>query len=123
VTQRGSDWDALGGVTAAFNRQVKEERMPKRVDANQAEIVRALRAIGATVQPRHDVGKGCPELLVGFRGENFCLEVKDGAKPRSRQALTEDEEQWEERWQGQYRVVRTVEEALRAVGATEEAGE
>lgn len=45
--------------------------MAKRTDGNQAEIVRALRSAGATVQTLHTVGKGCPDLVVGFRGNNY----------------------------------------------------
>lgn len=95
-------------------------RRAAKVDANHVEIVRALRDIGAGVQSLAAIGKGCPDLLVGFRGQNFCLEVKDGAKPASAQALTPDEERWEENWPGQYHVVRTVDEALRIVGVLAE---
>jgi hypothetical protein len=91
-------------------------RRNARVDSNHNEIVRALRDIGASVQRMATLGKGAPDLLVGFRGLNFCLEVKDGAKPRSAQALTPDEERWEESWVGQYKVVRSVDEALAAIG-------
>ena len=38
-----------------------------RVDANQPEIVKALRGVGATVQHLHKVGQGCPDLMVGWR--------------------------------------------------------
>ncbi len=89
---------------------------PKRVDRNQPEIVAALRSVGASVQTLHEVGRGCPDLLVGIRGQCFVLEVKDGLQPPSRQALTPDEERWEELWQGQYAVVRSVDEALAAIG-------
>ena len=47
-------------------------RRAARVDRNQAEIVVALRAGGASVQPLHAVGKGVPDLLVGWRGKIFC---------------------------------------------------
>ena len=40
-------------------------RRAARTDANQAEIVAALRGVGASVQPLHAVGQGCPDLLVG----------------------------------------------------------
>ena len=50
--------------------------MPKRVDMNQPEIVADLRGIGATVQHLHMVGKGCPDILVGFRGNNWLFEIK-----------------------------------------------
>ena len=38
--------------------------MPKRVDANQRTIVRALRSLGFSVLHLHAVGRGCPDLLV-----------------------------------------------------------
>ena len=51
-------------------------RTAAKVDANQKEIVAALRRIGATVQCLHMVGHGCPDLLVGWHGENILMEVK-----------------------------------------------
>lgn len=92
-------------------------RYARRVDANQEEIIRALRQSGATVQPLHMVGDGCPDLAVGLRGLNFFLEVKDGAKPPSARQLTRDERAWHEGWRGSVVVVSSVDEALRAVGA------
>ena len=59
------------------------------VDANQAEIVKALRKVGATVQPLHRVGQGCPDLAVGHGGVNHMIEVKDGSKPPSARGLTD----------------------------------
>lgn len=50
--------------------------MPKRVDANQRSIVADLRAIGATVEDLHEVGDGCPDIAVGFRGQNYLFEIK-----------------------------------------------
>ena len=86
--------------------------MPKRTDHNQAEIVEALRQIGATVQDLHNVGEGCPDLLVGANGRNYLLEVKNGARAR----LNSREAQWHQGWSGQVVVVRTVDEALQAIG-------
>lgn len=90
----------------------------RKVDANQAAITAALRRVGASVQPLHTVGQGCPDLLVGYRGVNSVLEVKDGTKPPSAQKLTPDEANWHARWRGQVTIVRTVDEALTAIGAT-----
>jgi hypothetical protein len=87
-----------------------------RVDANQKEIVRALRAVGATVQSLADVGRGCPDLLVGFRATNYLLEVKDGSKPPSARTLTTDEDKWFVKWYGTARVVYSVRDALLAIG-------
>ena len=88
-----------------------------KVDANQSAIVDALRAVGATVQPLHTVGKGCPDLLVGWRGVNTLIEVKDGAKPPSARALTADQVEWHGGWKGRVAVANTVAEALAAIGA------
>jgi hypothetical protein len=90
-------------------------RRAAKVDANQADIVAALRKIGASVQPLHSVGQGCPDLLVGWRGMNTVLEVKDGKKPPSARKLTTDQVIWHEGWRGQVAVVETVEQAILAV--------
>lgn len=90
-------------------------RRAAKIDANQPEVVSALRGIGATVQPLHSVGKGCPDLLVGFRGRNVLLEVKDGSLPPSARKLTEDQDEWHAGWKGAVSVVRSAEEAIAAV--------
>jgi len=87
-----------------------------RVDANQAEIVDALRKVGCTVQPLHAVGQGVPDLLVGYRGNNVLIEVKDGSKPPSARKLTPDQVKWHGDWRGHVAVVSTVAEAIAAVG-------
>ena len=90
-------------------------RRAAKTDDNQAEIVAALRKIGATVQPLHAIGQGCPDILVGWRGMNTILEIKDGKKPPSARKLTEDQEKWHAAWRGQVTVVETVEQAIEAV--------
>jgi hypothetical protein len=91
--------------------------MPKRIDANQPQITAALRRVGATVEFLHTLGHGVPDLLVGFRGHNYVLEVKDGAKPAHARKLTPDETKWHDAWRGQKAVVETVNQALEAIGA------
>lgn len=88
--------------------------MAKRTDHNQSEIVQALRAAGATVESLHEVGRGVPDLMVGFRGDTFLFEVKG---PRGR--LNALQVAWHGQWAGQVCVVRSAEEALRVVGAVE----
>lgn len=90
-------------------------RRAANIDANQPEIVEYLRSLGMSVCLLHTVGKGVPDLLVGFRGRNVLLEVKDGEKPPSRRRLTEDESDWHTKWAGQVDVVETKEEAERVV--------
>lgn len=87
------------------------------VDANQEGIVAVLRKVGASVQPLHTVGGGCPDLLVGYQGENHVLEVKDGAKRPSDRRLTPQQVEWHAGWRGPVHVVTSVDEALAAIGA------
>ena len=83
-----------------------------RVDRNQVEIMKALRAMGASVQPLHTVGSGCPDLLVGFKGINRLIEIKDGSKPPSARKLTPDQEIWHWGWRGSVHVVNSIDEAI-----------
>ena len=89
---------------------------PKRVDGNQADVVKWLRKNGATVQQTSDLGDGCPDLLVGYRGKNFLLELKDDAQPVRFRKLTPDEKKWHARWKGSVVVVENALEACKAVG-------
>jgi hypothetical protein len=91
-------------------------RRAAKVDANHGAIVDALRRAGATVQSLAGVGKGCPDLLVGHRGRNWLMEVKDPAKPPSARELTPDQKVWTVTWGGQVAVVETIEDALAVVG-------
>jgi hypothetical protein len=93
-------------------------RVAARIDENQPSIVERLRDVGASVEPIHMLGKGRPDLIVGFRGQTFLLEVKDGRKPPSKQKLTDDEAAWHAKWNGHVAVVTDVEGALRVIGAT-----
>ena len=76
-----------------------------KIDANQQQVVSALRGAGCMVDSLASVGNGVPDLLVGYRAKNgerklWIVEVKDGAKPKSRQALTPAQEQWHAAWSG-----------------------
>jgi hypothetical protein len=75
-------------------------RRAAKIDANQEQIVSALRAAGATVQSLATVGNGCPDLLVGFNRQTLLMEIKDGKKVPSARKLTEDQVTWHGRWNG-----------------------
>lgn len=87
-------------------------RRAAKVDGNQAEIVAALRKVGATVQPLHTVGQGCVDLLVGYRASNFLIECK-----LPKEGLNVMQRVWFEGWKGQACVAHSAEEALRSIGA------
>lgn len=90
-------------------------RRAAKVDDNQRDVVDALRRVGCSVQSLASAGCGVPDLLVGFRGRNLLLEIKDGSKSPSRRTLTTDQEQWHGSWRGQVRVVESVEQAIEIV--------
>lgn len=82
-----------------------------KVDGNHAQIVRSLRQAGASVQSMARLGQGAPDLLVGFQGQNWVMEVKaEKGLVRAFQAA------WMSNWRGHVVVVRSVDEALAAIG-------
>lgn len=91
-------------------------RTRARVDVNHAEVVQALQAIGCSVQSLAATGKGCPDLLVGYRASNVLLEVKT-----SRGTLTDQQRMWAMAWRGApVYVVRSSDEAVAVVRETEQ---
>ena len=90
-------------------------RRAARTDNNQSEIVKALRQVGMSVQVLSAVGKGCPDLLVGWRGTNYLCEIKDGAKVPSARPLTLDQQRWIFEWAGVVIVATSVEDAIRQI--------
>ncbi len=87
-------------------------RRATRRDANEADIVDALRAAGCNVE-RLDQPV---DLLVGRAGVNYLLEVKDGTRRPSERKLTDEQEEFFKVWRGQVLKVESPEDALRAVG-------
>ena len=84
-------------------------RRAARTDANKAAIVAALRSRGASV---YDL-KAPVDLLVGLNGKTRLVEIKDGAKPPSRQAYTPAQVAFMALWTGEpVETVRSVAEAL-----------
>lgn len=93
-------------------------RRDGRIDANQPEIVQALRDVGASVAITSMVGSGFPDIVVGYRGENYLIEIKDGSKTPSKRKLTTDEQEWHDLWRGTIHIANSVNEVLTIIGAT-----
>ncbi|MGB3205449.1 MAG: hypothetical protein WBB28_10705 [Crinalium sp.] len=83
-----------------------------RTDANQRQIVEALRSLGCSVQHLHVIGRGCPDAIVGHAGVNYLIEIKDSSQPPSKRRLTPDEVEWHQNWRGKVDVVCSIEEAI-----------
>ena len=78
-------------------------RRAAKIDGNQAEIVKALRAIpGVMVATRHD------DILVGFGGQTFWYEIKKSAKAE----VKPGQEMLRQTWQGHYAIVTSAEEII-----------
>jgi hypothetical protein len=99
-------------------------RRRARVDQNQAEIVRGLRATGCTVVSLATLGRGAPDVLCGYRGTTYLLEIKrpdlrDHAPDNLRETVRlREQAEWRAKWRGgPVHVVYSVDEALAAVGA------
>lgn len=88
-------------------------RYAARVDANQEQIVSALRSVGAYVWIL-----GLPvDLLVGYKNHTFLVEIKDGSKKR----LTALQADFFQRWIGGTLVrVDSPKAALRMIGVIHE---
>ena len=90
-------------------------RRAAKTDANQPEIVAALRAIGASVADTSAVGKGFPDLVCGYQGRTWLLECKDGSLSPSRRKLTPDQVEFKATWRGHWAVVNSADEAIEVV--------
>jgi hypothetical protein len=77
----------------------------RKVDLNQQEIVRELRALGYSVRHTHTIGKGFPDIVIGKYGRNLLVEIK-----REGEGLTPDEYEFFETWKGTAMVGRSAEE-------------
>jgi Holliday junction resolvase len=68
----------------------------KRTDKNQKDIVLALRKMGATVIDLSKVGKGIPDLLVGYNKKTALVEIKSSKNAK----LTPHQEAFFREWDG-----------------------
>jgi Holliday junction resolvase len=90
-------------------------RRAARKDSNHREIVKSLESVGASVLCINE--KDAPDLLVGYRGSNYLLEIKDGSKPPSRRKLRPGQQEFAKTWRGRPPVkVEDIYEAFRAIG-------
>lgn len=80
-------------------------RHAARTDNNHAEVSKALRAIGVTVEYL----KLPLDLLCWYRGRTFLIEIKTDEG-----RLTKDQVEFIARWPGEIHIVRNAEEAIAA---------
>lgn len=78
-------------------------------DANEGEIVAAFERMGLCVE-RADKPL---DLLVGFQGQTFLVEVKNGPKA----PLTDAQKAFFAKWRGQAAIISSMDEALEFAAA------
>ncbi len=87
-------------------------RRAARVDANQAQVISALRAAGAYVY----IISLPVDLLVGYKGKTYLVEIKDGPK----KTLTRLQQDFFGNWcGGGLHRINDAEEALQMIEVTE----
>lgn len=87
-------------------------RRRAKVDKNQPEIVEALVKAGARVCHLHQLGQGVPDILVGYHGRLYLMELKSEGG-----TLTPDEKEWHDRWTTPVYTVFGIIDALKVIGA------
>lgn len=92
-------------------------RYARRVDKSQPKIVEALRAAGCTVLSLAPLGKGAPDLAVGYRGFTYLMECKSPEYCKAHPERIEEQRAWARKWGGgPVILVSTADEALYAMG-------
>lgn len=89
----------------------------RRVDANQPEIVAALRSVGCDVLVVSDCSSLGFDVIARHRstGRMWMIEIKDSAKPASKRKLTENEERAKTLFPEQWRMVSSVDDCIALV--------
>ena len=91
-------------------------RLKARTDYNQKLIVEQLRKLGVSVAVTSMLGKGFPDLVLGYQNKNYLIELKDGAKPKSQKGLTMDEAKFFTAWKGQVDKCENLDEICKIIG-------
>ena len=86
-----------------------------RKDSNHKEIIQAFRDLGASVFDTASLGSGFPDIVIGMKGSNVLVEIKDGSLPPSKRKLTPDEIKFHELWRGKVVIINNVEEAIELI--------
>ena len=96
---------------------MSRNRFAAKIDKNQPEIVKALRALqGVTVALNHD------DILVGYQGVNYWYEIKDPEKLFKKDGsfaigqIKPSQTKLASEWKGHYKIVWNLEMILEDMG-------
>lgn len=83
----------------------------KKTDGNHKDIVTKLKKAGVSVMDCSSVGRGCPDLVIGYNGQNYLVEIKT-----IKGKLNELQINFFTTWQGQAIVIRDVKDIFTFLG-------
>jgi hypothetical protein len=82
-----------------------------KTDSNHSDIVAAFRKLGCSVLSLAPLGRGAPDLAVGYGGLTCLVEVKSGPKAK----LTPDQREFWDTWKGGVRLVNSLDAVMETV--------
>lgn len=86
-------------------------RTAARKDANHNEIVRELERCGWSVLETYQL-KDCCDCIAAKQGRTVAIEIKPDNVPPSRRKLTKGEQEFKDRWKGEWRLIQSVDDVL-----------
>ena len=95
-------------------------RLRSKVDANQKQIVKVLRGMGAFVLMTHQI-KNAFDCIAFYKGHIFIIEIKDGSKYESQRRLTPGEYETMTsivEQQCDYHIIESVDQAINLLNST-----
>ena len=66
----------------------------RKVDLNHTDVVKTLRSLGATVFDASKVGKGFPDLVVGYKNKTILVEIKSSENKKFTTAQLKFMSEW-----------------------------
>lgn len=92
-------------------------RRAARTDENQTEVVKLFRQLGWYVLIVSQL-KNCCDIIVSRNGRTVAVEIKDGKKPAASRKLSPGEQEFKDKWQGEYALVESLDDVERVHYAT-----
>lgn len=90
--------------------------MIRRTDANHKQLINQIRQVPfISVFSTHELGKGFPDIVVGYRGINYLFEIKDENKTASQKKLTDAEVKFHRGWMGQVHIVENIKDVYKII--------
>lgn len=82
-----------------------------RTDKNQKQIEKVLKQLGASVKSTSQLGNGFPDLIIGYKGKTYLVEIK--GENSYGKTLRESQIKFKNSWKGSPIIIlRTTNDAI-----------